>query len=191
MKKVMFFSAVIGISLFFSGCITGNVVADYSLQNNWLCRESGESDLEADLFLLPGGDETAIAYPQISGFPVRFFIPEVPENDPLAALAAFRCFLKQDNGGRPFILMGSGDGVIPLLRLMKTALSDEVLCRRLIAVYLVDSPVKAGELPDFPFIRLSGSKIDTGVIVFTTVKSEKELQTLTADINTRIGAFWK
>lgn len=187
MKRLGRIFAGFFLLLLVAGCFS----FDYSRQSSWISCESGVNGLEADIFLLPGDDAAVAAYPQILGIQARFFIPRLSGDRAKSIADAFAYYSEHYNSGRPFILMGCGDGVIPLLTLMKTALSDEVLCRRLIAVYLVDSPVEAGNLPDFPFIRLSGSKIDTGVIVFATAKSEKELQTLTSDINTRIGAFWK
>ena len=173
--------------LLVAGCFS----FDYSRQSSWISCESGVNGVEADIFLLPGGDAAVAAYPQISGIQARFFIPRLSGDRAKSIADAFSYYSEHYNNGRPFILAASGRDVGGLKGLLKNALSDEVLCRRLVAAYLINTPDRRIEMAEYPFLRLSVSGIDTGVIVFADVKNEKDLHALDADMNTRIGTFWK
>jgi len=169
----------------------GCSIIDYSSQGSWISCESGVNGLEADIFLLPGDDAAVAAYPQISGIQARFFIPRLSGDRAKSIADAFAYYSEHYNNGRPFILAGSGKDAGSLKELLKNALSDEVLCRRLVAAYLINTPDKRIDMTAYPNLRLSVSGFDTGVIVFADVKNEKDLHALSADMNTRIGTFWK
>ena len=86
--------------------------------------------------------------------------------------------------------MGGRGGEALLLQL-GNFLQDEVLVRRLVAVYLIDCPGVKIDLSEFPHLRLSSCDFDTGCIVFFNVNSGKDLRILEENIRVRTGAFWK
>ena len=81
------------------------------------------------------------------------------------ALAAFRYYLENDNGGRPIILAGYSQGSEMLLQLMKDCFGDEELRGRLVAAYLIGWRVTESDQAECPFLLTAQSAGDTGVII--------------------------
>ena len=68
--------------------------------------------------------------------------------------AAFRWYLDQDNGGRPFILVGVEQGGTLAARLLSDEVArDPVLQSRLVAAYLIDTVVPADRAPIAPCVQ--------------------------------------
>lgn len=67
---------------------------------------------------------------------------------------AFRWYIDQDNGGRPFILVGVEQGGTLALRLLSDEIArDPVLQSRLVAAYLVETVVPADAPPIAPCVQ--------------------------------------
>ncbi len=81
------------------------------------------------------------------------------------ALAAFRYYLENENGGRPIVLAGHSQGSEMLLQLMKDCFGDEALRGRLAAAYLIGWRVTESDLAERPFLLMAQSADDTGVII--------------------------
>lgn len=90
-------------------------------------------------------------------------IAGVPSTD---AFAAFTYFLKHFDHGRPYILVGHSQGSAVLTNLLaKYMKSHPKAYKRMIAAYVVGSPITGGYLKQNPQLRFAKGSRDTGVII--------------------------
>jgi hypothetical protein len=97
----------------------------------------------------------------------------LPEHDALIAgiptmdaVAAFDYYIKNFNGGRPFILAGHSQGSNVLINLLTGYLKDHPeVYQRMIAAYVIGYPVTAQIIADYPHLKFAEGPDDTGVII--------------------------
>jgi hypothetical protein len=97
----------------------------------------------------------------------------LPEHDALIAgiptmdaVAAFDYYIKNYNGGRPFILAGHSQGSNVLINLLTGYLKDHPeVYQRMIAAYVIGYPVTAQIIADYPHLKFAEGPDDTGVII--------------------------
>jgi hypothetical protein len=85
--------------------------------------------------------------------------------------AAFRHYLKHDNGGRPFILVGIEQGGLHLQRLLRDELGDPMLRALLVAAYALDTPV-----PLDTALTPCASPLTAGCLVSYTAVTPAEIE---------------
>ncbi|MCM0756055.1 DUF3089 domain-containing protein [Desulfovibrio aminophilus] len=98
---------------------------------------------------------------------------EAPAPDREQALAAaysdveraFDHYLRQDNGGRPFILAGHSQGSNLLLELLEKRFRDPAPRKKLVAAYLIGWSVTRDDLTRFPQLAMCDAPDRTGCIV--------------------------
>lgn len=76
---------------------------------------------------------------------------------------AFDHFIKKENKGRPFFLVGfsqGGKSVVELLKIM-----DEPTRQRMIAAYVMGYKVTPDDVREHPYIKAARDSIDTGVVI--------------------------
>ena len=79
---------------------------------------------------------------------------------------AFRHYLKHDNGGRPFVLVGVEQGGILADRLLKEEIApNEALKNRLAGVYLIETVVPADEFGPGAAVPACSSRAEAGCVV--------------------------
>ena len=79
--------------------------------------------------------------------------------------AAFDYYLKNENNGRPIILMGFSQGAYMSIRLMQDYFGDEELASQLVAAYLIGWPITEELVNEYPQLKMAQGEGDTGVIV--------------------------
>ncbi|MBQ6504261.1 MAG: DUF3089 domain-containing protein [Flexilinea sp.] len=79
--------------------------------------------------------------------------------------AAFDYYLKNENNGRPIILMGFSQGAYMSRRLMQEYFGDEKLASQLVAAYLIGWPITEELVNEYPQLKMAQGEGDTGVIV--------------------------
>ncbi|MBQ6517418.1 MAG: DUF3089 domain-containing protein [Anaerolineaceae bacterium] len=79
--------------------------------------------------------------------------------------AAFEYYLKNENDGRPIILMGFSQGADMGIRLMQEYFDDEQLASRLVAAYFIGTPITAEMTEKYPQLKMAQREEDTGVII--------------------------
>ena len=97
----------------------------------------------------------------------------LPEHDALIAgipttdaVAAFDCYIRRFNAGRPFILAGHSQGSNVLINLLTGYLKDHPeVYQRMIAAYVIGYPVAAQIIADNPHLKFAEGPDDTGVII--------------------------
>lgn len=84
----------------------------------------------------------------------------------LDATAAFDYYITHLNNGRPFILLGHSQGSTVLTNILAGYLRDhpEIL-RRMVAAYIIGSPITRAYLDANPHLRFAEGPDDTGVII--------------------------
>lgn len=78
---------------------------------------------------------------------------------------AFAHYLKNFNGGRPFILAGFSQGSMAILNLLETEFSDPRLRERLVAAYVIGWSLTREDAEKFPHLKPARGETDTGVII--------------------------
>jgi hypothetical protein len=91
---------------------------------------------------------------------------------------AFEQYLKQDNGGRPFVLAGVREGGLIVARLLQDVVArDPALKPRLVAAYLIDTPAPAaGFGPDAAFPACAGRDEAGCVVAWTEVVGDESVR---------------
>lgn len=104
-------------------------------------------------------------YRQDNSSPVNRWnvIAGVPTAD---ATAAFDYYIRHFNNGRPFILLGHSQGATILTNLLSGYLKmNPQVYARMIAAYIIGSPVTRAYLKENPHLRFATGPDDTGVII--------------------------
>lgn len=84
----------------------------------------------------------------------------------LDATAAFDYYIRHYNNDRPFILLGHSQGATVMTNLLSGYLRDHPLVhRRMIAAYVIGSPITTAYLAANPHLRFAEGPDDTGVII--------------------------
>jgi hypothetical protein len=84
----------------------------------------------------------------------------------LDATAAFDYYIRHYNNDRPFILLGHSQGATVMTNLLSGYLRDHPFVhRRMIAAYVIGSPITTAYLADNPHLRFAEGPDDTGVII--------------------------
>lgn len=78
---------------------------------------------------------------------------------------AFYYYLRNLNGGRPFLLGGHSQGSEVLLKLMCTDFNDATWQKRFIAAYLIGYSVTRNDLEEYPHLRMAMGRSDIGTII--------------------------
>jgi pimeloyl-ACP methyl ester carboxylesterase len=82
------------------------------------------------------------------------------------ATAAFHYFVNHYNNGRPFILLGHSQGATVLTNLLAGYMRDHPdVYRRMVAAYLIGTPITPAYLSANPHLRFAEGPDDTGVII--------------------------
>ncbi len=81
------------------------------------------------------------------------------------ALNAFRYYLENVNGGRPFILAGYSQGAEMCLEIMKEFGSRDDFNENMIAAYMIGWRLTEADTTAYPFLKPAAREDDTGVIV--------------------------
>lgn len=82
------------------------------------------------------------------------------------ATAAFEYYIDNYNNGRPFILLGHSQGATVLANILAGYLRYHPdVYARMIAAYIIGSPITSGYLADNPHLKFAEGPDDTGVIV--------------------------
>jgi hypothetical protein len=90
-------------------------------------------------------------------------IAGIPTSD---AVAAFDYYIRHYNNGRPFILLGHSQGATVLTNLLAGFMRDNPdVYRRMIAAYLIGTPITPAYLAGNPHLRFAEGPDDTGVII--------------------------
>lgn len=99
-------------------------------------------------------------------------ISHVPYED---IRSAFFYYLRNLNGGRPFLLGGHSQGSEVLLRLLCEDFGDLPAAKRMIAAYLIGFSVTKGDLEKYPHVRMAKGPDDLGCVISynTTAKGLK------------------
>lgn len=79
--------------------------------------------------------------------------------------AAFDYYLKNENNGRPIIIMGFSQGAYMGIQLMEEYFGDEELASQLVASYLIGWPITEEMVKEYPQLKMAQGEEDTGVIV--------------------------
>lgn len=86
--------------------------------------------------------------------------------------SAFRHYLSEENGGRPFILAGfsqGGKSVVELLKVMDAATRE-----RMIAAYVLGYKVTPEDVESHPYISAAKDSLDVGVVICYNSVSDVE-----------------
>nr|MCR4908909.1 DUF3089 domain-containing protein [Lachnospiraceae bacterium] len=78
---------------------------------------------------------------------------------------AFRCYLENENNGRPIVLAGFSQGADMCYRLLEEYFEDEELQERLVGVYAIGWPCTEEMAGEFPQIKPAAGEYDTGVVI--------------------------
>lgn len=90
-------------------------------------------------------------------------IEGIPTKD---ATAAFKYYIKHFNGGRPFILAGHSQGATVLTNLLANYMKKNPdVYERMIAAYVIGSPITAEYLKNNPHLKFAEGPDDVGVII--------------------------
>lgn len=90
-------------------------------------------------------------------------IAGIPTSD---ATAAFDYYIKNFNNGRPFVLLGHSQGATVLTNLLSGYLKNNPkVYARMIAAYVIGSPISATFLKDNPHLKFATGSNDLGVII--------------------------
>ena len=82
------------------------------------------------------------------------------------ATAAFDYYIRHYNGGRPFILVGHSQGATVLSNLLAAYMkTNPAVYSRMIAAYIIGSPITAAYLHDNPHLKFAEGSNDTGAII--------------------------
>lgn len=92
---------------------------------------------------------------------------EILRQGPLQdVLAAFDYYIKNYNGGRPFLLAGHSQGSALLLALLSEYMNENPdVYERMVACYAIGYSVTDGYLKENPHLQFAAGNMDTGVIV--------------------------
>ncbi len=87
--------------------------------------------------------------------------------EPLSDVAsAFDYFIKNLNGGRPFVLVSHSQGSSVMKELIKDYMRENPdVYGRMIAAYLIGFGITEKEISDFPHLKFAEKEDDTGVII--------------------------
>lgn len=96
--------------------------------------------------------------------------------------AAFETYLKEDNGGRPFVLAGFSQGADMCVRLMK-AYPEKL--DKMIACYALGWTVTDAELAAYPQLVPASGETDTGVIICFNSEAESISSSFTVPAGTK------
>jgi hypothetical protein len=90
-------------------------------------------------------------------------VGSIPKTD---AFAAFDYYIKNYNNGRPFILVGHSQGAIVMnLILSEYMKTNPKVYARMIAAYVIGSPITPEFLASNPHLKFAEGPDDTGVII--------------------------
>ena len=78
---------------------------------------------------------------------------------------AFRYYLEHENGGRPFILLGHSQGAMALYEMLKRDFADASYSRRMVAAYLIGTPLPKKDEEQYSHLHFARCEQDTGVII--------------------------
>lgn len=96
--------------------------------------------------------------------------------------SAFDLYLKEHNGGRPFILAGFSQGGKSVVELLKTI--DDDTRSRMVAAYVIGYKVTPEDVLSHPYITAATDSIDTGsVICYNSVSDVKYTKPIVAAPN--------
>jgi len=99
-------------------------------------------------------------------------IAGIPTTD---ATAAFDYYIKHFNSGRPFILLGHSQGSTVLTNLLSGYLKQNPkVYARMIAAYVIGSPISRDYLQQNPHLKFATSPDDVGVIVSWNTEGPNE-----------------
>lgn len=98
------------------------------------------------------------------------------------ARRAFRHYLDEFNGGRPFVLAGFSQGGQIVVELLKEM--PDSIARRMVAAYVLGWKISKEELEKYPVIRPAQRSDDTGVtICYNSVRSPEDASELVSGGN--------
>jgi hypothetical protein len=87
-------------------------------------------------------------------------------------IAAFKHYIKHDNHGRPFILVGHSQGSAVLRYFLSAYMKTHPgIYKRMVAAYIVGQSITPGYLANNPHLKYTKGPNDTGVIVSWNTES--------------------
>lgn len=96
--------------------------------------------------------------------------------------AAFDFYMRERNGGRPFILAGFSQGGKSVVELLKTL--DEDTRGRMVAAYVMGYKVTPEDVASYPYIKAAADSTDTGVVIcYNSVSNVKYTKPVVAAPN--------
>lgn len=96
---------------------------------------------------------------------------------------AFELYLRERNGGRPFILAGFSQGGKSVVELLK--ILDEDTRERMVAAYVMGYKVTPEDVATHPYIKAAQDAMDTGVVVcYNSVSDVRYTKPVVAAPNT-------
>lgn len=95
---------------------------------------------------------------------------------------AFRKFIHDNNGNRPFILAGFSQGGKSVVELLKDM--DDSTRKRMVAAYVLGYKVTPEDIATCPYIIAAKDSLDTGVVIcYNSVSDIKYIQPIVAAPN--------
>ncbi|MBQ9828200.1 MAG: DUF3089 domain-containing protein [Lachnospiraceae bacterium] len=125
-------------------------------------------------------DDLKIYAPYYRQAALSSYFLEDDDNDKLKGFFAaktdtqdsFNYYMEHLNNGRPFVLVGIGDGGRAILELMENNFADGKYDDRFVCAYIIGWAVTDEDLKDYPHLKMAQGETDTGVIIAFNTETE-------------------